>query len=103
MDERAEPTVADNPSELRYELRVGDRVAATVAYRLEPGVVVLVHTDVEPAFEGQGLGSRLVAEALADIRRRGLSVTPLCPFAAAYVRRHPEHADLVVPDPAVSD
>jgi predicted GNAT family acetyltransferase len=95
--------VSDNRQELRYELRVDGRLAASIAYRLEPGVVVLVHTDVEPSFEGRGLGSRLVKAALDDIRARGLSMTPLCPFVALYLRRHPEHADLVVPDPAVSD
>lgn len=64
---------------------------------------MLVHTDVDPAFEGRGLGSRLIGGALADIRARGLLFVPLCPFVAAYVRRHPEYADLVVHDPEVSD
>jgi uncharacterized protein len=63
---------------------------------------VLVHTDVAPSAEGQGIGSRLVAGALDDIRSRGLRVVPVCPFVTAYLRRHPEQRDLVVPDPAVS-
>jgi predicted GNAT family acetyltransferase len=58
---------------------------------------------VFPSAEGRGLGSRLVAGALDDIRARGLRAVPLCPFAAAYARRHPEYADLVVPDPATPD
>lgn len=95
--------VADSPSELRYELRVNEQLAATVAYRLEPGVVVLVHTDVEPAFEGRGFGSRLAQGTLDDIRARGLSVAPICPFLASWVRRHREYLEMVVPDPAVSD
>lgn len=95
--------VADNPTELRFELHVDGRLAATLAYRLEPGVVVLVHTDVEPAFEGRGFGSRLIAGTIESIRSRGLSLAALCPFVLSYLRRHPEHADLVVPDPAVSD
>jgi predicted GNAT family acetyltransferase len=95
--------VVDNPVELRYELRVGGEPAGLIRYRTEPGVVVLVHTEVFPSAEGRGLGSRLVAGALDDIRARGLRVAPLCPFAAAYVRRHPEYADLVVPDPATPD
>ena len=95
--------MTDNREALRYELRLDGRRAATIGYRLEPGVVVLVHTDVEPAYEGRGLGGRIVAEALDDIRKRGLSAAVLCPFAASFVRRHPEYADLLVPDPAVSD
>lgn len=95
--------VVDDPEELQYELWAGETQAGFLAYRREPGVVVLIHTDVDPAFEGQGLGSRLVAGALADLRSRGLKLVPLCPFVAAYLRRHPEHQDLVVRDPAPSD
>ena len=90
-------TVVDNPDELRYELRVDGRddVVGEIRYRREPGVVDLVHTDIWPAYEGQGLGSELIAGALADIRARGLRLVPTCPFVAAYVRHHPEVADLV--------
>ena len=95
--------VVDNPAELRYELEVDGVLAGIIRYRTEPGVVVLVHTDVDPAFEGRGLGGRLVAGALDDIRDRGLRVDPHCHFAAMYIRRHPEYADLVGVDPAVSD
>lgn len=96
-------SVVDNPAELRYELEVDGTLAGILRYRTEPGIVVLVHTDVDPAFEGRGLGGQLVAGALDDIRARGLQVVPHCPFAAAYIRRHPEYADLVGVDPALSD
>src|SRR5439155_23952305 len=49
-----------------------------------------------PAFEGRGLGTRLIAGALDDIRARGLELIPTCPFVRAYLRRHPEQRDLVV-------
>jgi uncharacterized protein len=101
MDNR-EYVVRDNPEELRYEILRGDELVGEIRYRIEPGVIVLVHTDVAPSAEGQGIGSRLVAGALDDIRSRGLRVVPVCPFVTAYLRRHPEQRDLVVPDPAVS-
>ena len=93
-----ELAVVDNPERHRYELRVGDTVAGIVQYATEPGTVVLVHTEIAPSVEGEGLGSKLVAGALDDIRARGLEVVPLCPFAAAYIERHPEYADLVERD-----
>ena len=99
----SEARVVDNPDELRYELWLEETRVGFLAYRREPGALVLVHTDIDPAFEGRGLGSRLVAGALADLRSRGLKLVPLCPFVADYLRRHPEHQDLVVRDPAVSD
>jgi predicted GNAT family acetyltransferase len=95
--------VVDNPAELRYELEVDGTLAGILRYRTEPGVVVLVHTDVDPAFEGRGLGGRLVAGALEDVRARALHVVPHCHFAAAYIRRHPEYAELVGVDPAAGD
>jgi predicted GNAT family acetyltransferase len=91
-------SVTDNPGELRYELRVGGELAGQIRYRREPDAVVLIHTDVEPRFEGHGLGSRLVQGALDDLRSRGLALVPLCPFVADYIVRHPEYADLVTTD-----
>ena len=88
--------VADNPQRHRFELHVGETVAGFAAYRLEPDRVVFTHTEIDPAFEGQGLGSRLAAGALDAVRARGLAIVPQCPFIAAYVKRHPEYQDLVV-------
>ncbi len=83
-------SVRDNPAELRYELTRDGEVLGFIRYRREPDAVVLVHTDVDPAYERQGLGSFLVAGALEDLRERGLRVVPLCPFVRAYLRDHPE-------------
>ena len=93
-------TVRDNPAELRYEARQDERLLGEIRYRTEPGLVVLVHTEVASSAEGKGVGTELVAGALDDIRSRGLRVVPVCPFVAAYLRRHPEYADLVAEDPA---
>ncbi len=71
-----EPRVVDNPKESRYELWLGDTRAGFIDYLSEPGTVLLVHTEVDPALEGQGLGARLVAGALADLRARGLKLVP---------------------------
>jgi uncharacterized protein len=91
----AELTVEDNAEKRRYEGRVADELAGYIAYYHEPGRMMLLHTEVLPEFEGQGVGSRLVGRALADIRERGLSLVPACPFVRGYLERHPEDADLV--------
>jgi predicted GNAT family acetyltransferase len=89
--------VRDNPSELRYELVLDQRVVGEIMYRLAPDALVLLHTEVLPSLEGKGLGARLVAGALDDIRARGLHVVAVCPFVRSYIRRHhPDYADLVV-------
>jgi len=87
--------VTDHPDQLRYEIEVDGEVAGFLLYRVEPGVLDLVHTDVDPKWEGKGVGSTLVKEALDDVRARGLKMRPICPFVRAYIRRHPEYADLV--------
>jgi predicted GNAT family acetyltransferase len=90
-----ELTVADNPEERRYEARLGSEVVGFITYHQRPGRITLIHAEVDPIAEGKGIGSRLVAGALDDIRARGLALVPLCPFVSAYLRRHPEYADLV--------
>ena len=87
--------VVDNPAALRYELWTDEVLAGWIQYTRAGDVVTLVHTDIDPAFEGRGLGSVLVAGTLDDVRSRGKRIRPLCPFVAAYLRRHPEYADLV--------
>jgi uncharacterized protein len=90
-----QPRVVDNPDEGRYELRLGETLAGSIEYATEPGTIVLIHTEVDPAFEGRGLGARLVAGALDDIRSRGLRLVPVCSFVRSYLQRHREYEDLV--------
>jgi predicted GNAT family acetyltransferase len=92
--------VRDNPTMLRYEILRNREVVGEITYRTAPGVKVLLHTKVDPAEEGHGVGNRLVGGALDDIRARSLRVVPVCPFVAAYLRSHPEQRDLIVRDPA---
>jgi predicted GNAT family acetyltransferase len=54
-----------------------------------------MHTEIDQAFEGQGLGSRLIGFALDDASRRELAVLPFCPFVRAYIERHPSYLELV--------
>ena len=91
----SELEIKDVPEELRYvALRDGELIGE-IRYRREPDRLELVHTEVLPSAAGTGAGSQLVKTALDDIRARGLRVVPYCPFVAAYIRRHPEYADLV--------
>jgi predicted GNAT family acetyltransferase len=96
-------TVRDNPTELRYELLDGSEVVGEIRYRREPGALALVHTEVDPSYEGKGAAGLLVEEAVRDMRERGLGLIPVCPYVRAWLRRHPEQADLVVADPATPD
>lgn len=88
--------IVNNVEAQRYEAAVDGEVAF-LAYRLEPGRLVLVSTEVPPTLEGHGLGSALARAALLDAADRGLLVVPLCPFVASYIRHHQKYLPLVAP------
>jgi uncharacterized protein len=94
----AEPqlTVRDDPEHARYELQVDGKPAGNVTYRRDRDVLVLVHTEVDDAYEGMGLGSELAGRVLEDARARHLRVRLECPFIAHFIEEHPEYEDLVV-------
>jgi predicted GNAT family acetyltransferase len=98
MESSPAARVIDNPEEQRFEVLLGDEVAGFLQYKARPGLIALNHTEVDGRFEGQGLGSRLIAFALDDARTRGLAVLPFCPFVDEYIQRHREYVDLVPED-----
>lgn len=87
--------VRDNADEHRFEAHVDGELGGFTEYRSKPGLIAFIHTEVDPAFEGQGIGSALIGEALDEVRDRGLDVLPFCPFVTAYIEKHREYADLV--------
>lgn len=93
-DIAATEAVRDNRGEDRFELAAEGGIAVAY-YRRTPGVVVFTHTEVPPTMKGGGFGSRLVKGALDMVRAEGLKADPQCPFVAAYIRKHPEYADLI--------
>ena len=89
--------IRDNPSKHRFEADLGDGSLAVAQYDLLPGKIAFTHTEVPPAHERKGVGSALIRYALQAARERGLKVVPICPFFAAYIRKHPEVQDLLDP------
>jgi predicted GNAT family acetyltransferase len=88
--------VADNPALNRYELPVQGLVAH-VAYNLAPPNLMITEVVTPKALEGRGIASRMAAHVVEDARARGLLILPVCPFFAAWLKKHPEHADVVHP------
>ena len=43
---------------------------------------VIPHTEVDPAYGGQGIARRLIEEIIAAARREGRKVVPVCSYAA---------------------
>ena len=88
--------VVDVPDARRYEIRRDGTALGHAAYQKTDELIVFTHTEVDPAFEGQGVGSVLAREALDDVRAKGeYDVVALCPFIAAWIERHPAYQDLL--------
>lgn len=92
-----EPVLTHVPEAQRYELRAGDELLGYVDYRPAGDSVIVAHTEVAEAHEGEGLGGILVRGVFAQIAADGKTVIPTCPFAAAYVARNPELVEHVAP------
>jgi predicted GNAT family acetyltransferase len=91
-------SVVNNLERHRYEIQVDGEPAGFTEY--EPGeqALAFMHTEIDPRFKGQGLGSRLVSEALDDARRRQLDVLPFCEFVRSFLASHADYVDLVPAD-----
>jgi hypothetical protein len=95
MSDAPAVTVTDNSDADRYEAHVEAVRAGFARYVRRGSRTFFVHTEIDPSFEGQGIGSALVRGALDVERAAGTAIVPLCPFVRGYIDKHPEYADLV--------
>ena len=96
----SDPQVTNNESEHRYEAHIDGNLAGFAAYQLTDQLIVFTHTEVDPAFEGRGVGGALARGALDEVAQDdSLRVVPRCPFIKAWIARHPDYAALVRPTP----
>ncbi len=89
--------VEHNERKHRFEIIADGELAGFAHYDLSNGVADFDHTEVQPRFNGRGLGTTLVRGALDQVRAAGQwKVRASCPFVRVFVKRHPEYGDLVV-------
>ncbi len=89
------PTVTDVPASDRFEIAVDGATVGFVQYRRVPGQIAFIHTEIDPAHGGEGLGAILVTAALDAARAEGLDVLPFCPFVRGFIDKHRDYLDLV--------
>ncbi|GAA4228630.1 GNAT family N-acetyltransferase [Actinomadura meridiana] len=87
--------ITDNSARNRYEISLDGDVAGFVEYERGDSALVLAHTEVGSDYEGKGVGSSLARGVLDDVRAKGLSVVPLCPFIRKWIEKHPDYQDMV--------
>lgn len=79
-----------NADKKRFELDVDGHTAIIESILAKGDIMFLTHTEVPVALEGKGVGKRIVESALNYIKDHNYKLAPLCPFVAAYLKRHPE-------------
>jgi predicted GNAT family acetyltransferase len=84
--------VIDNVALGRFELAENDHLAFA-DYQRRDGVLVIDYVESHPLLRGTGAAGRLMEGVVAQARAEGLMIKPLCGYAAAWLRRHPEHGD----------
>lgn len=59
------------------------------------GCWVITHTEVDPAYGGQGIARRLIEEIVAEARRAEKKIVPLCSYAEKMMRGREEYTDVL--------
>lgn len=79
----------------RFTITVDGTVAGLTEIVDRDGRRTFTHTEVDDAFQGRGLASILIGEALQQTRDAGLRIVPVCSMVEAYVKKHSEFDDVV--------
>ncbi|MCL7713786.1 GNAT family N-acetyltransferase [Stenotrophomonas mori] len=93
-EDRTPPAVVHDAASERFTTDV-DGHLAVLDYTWRDGAMVITHTGVPAAIGGRGIAARLTRAALAHARTAGARVVPECTYAAAFMQRHGEYADLL--------
>ena len=59
------------------------------------GCWVITHTEVDPAYGGQGIARRLIEEIVAEARRAGKKIVPLCSYADKMMTGNAAYRDVL--------
>ena len=82
----------------RFEIYSDEELAGFADFKIENQVISYTHTEIDPKFGGQGLGSQLIKEALDEALEQNLEVAPYCSFVSAYIKKNSEKYLHLVPE-----
>jgi len=95
MSNISEKSIVVNQEKKRFELEVEGKIAYIEYILNNENIMFLNHTEVPVCLKGKGVGSAIVSKVLDYIKENGYTLAPLCPFVAAYVKRHPERKEIL--------
>ncbi len=91
-------TVVEVPEQHRFVIQSGGEQVGVMEYQNDGRTLALLHVETDRAHSGQGIAGELTRVVLDEAREQGLAVLPFCPYVSAWMRKHPEYADLVPVD-----
>jgi uncharacterized protein len=95
-DKSGAPTTVTKESD-HFTIAVDGQQVGRAEFADRDGQRVFTHTEVDENFEGRGLATILIGEALQATRDAGVRIVPECPMVANYIEKHSEFSDLVNP------
>ncbi len=95
MERESDYELIDDTASKQFRFEIGDRIAKIDSIKAKDKIYH-THTQVPKELEGKVIGSELVRKVLIDIESKGLTLIPLCPFVATYIKKHPEWRKLVL-------
>lgn len=82
----------------RFEIYSDGELAGFADFKVSNQMISYTHTEIDPRFGGQGLGSQLIKEALDEALEQNLEVAPHCSFVSAYIKKSGEKYLHLVPE-----
>ena len=82
----------------RFEIYSDGALAGFAEFKIENQIIFYTHTEIDPKFGGQGLGSQLIKEALDEALEQNLEVAPYCSFVSVYIKKNSEKYLHLVPE-----
>jgi uncharacterized protein len=84
----------NDPASGRYEMDE-EGMTSWADYQMRDGRLYLLHVESPPALRGSGAAGRLMKALAEDVKGQGLKITPICGYAAAWLRRSHDYRDLL--------
>ena len=73
----------------------GEKRIGVAEFDAQDGRWSITHTEVDPAYGGQGIARRLIEEIVAEARRAGKKIVPICSYAEKMMRGREEYTDVL--------
>lgn len=85
--------ITNNPAESRFEVWIDGKLSK-LDYIEDGDTLIITHVGVHPQHRGGGVAGKITQAALDYAREKSLRVIPMCSYAARYIRRNPQYAEL---------